>query len=93
MFETEPLRVPLMLCPDCSNDVSTSALACPHCGRPGAPLARSRQQLSARQQLSSRQTVMVCLVGALIVIALSAAVGGGLGFLMAMAAAALMRRR
>ena len=29
----------LMICPDCGNECSTSAAACPHCGRPIAPPA------------------------------------------------------
>lgn len=28
----------LMICPDCGNECSTSAAACPHCGRPVAPV-------------------------------------------------------
>lgn len=28
------VRMPVAPCPDCSRDVSTSAIACPHCGRP-----------------------------------------------------------
>lgn len=27
----------LVLCPDCGQNVSTSAAACPHCGRPMVP--------------------------------------------------------
>jgi uncharacterized membrane protein YdbT with pleckstrin-like domain len=29
--------MPVVSCPDCGKDVSTSATACPHCGRPAGP--------------------------------------------------------
>jgi zinc-ribbon domain len=29
--------MPLITCPDCSHEISTSAEVCPHCGRPVAP--------------------------------------------------------
>lgn len=33
--------MPLITCPDCGNMVSTSASACPRCGRPSTPRASS----------------------------------------------------
>jgi hypothetical protein len=32
--------MPLLTCPDCHHDVSDSASACPHCGRPVVPALR-----------------------------------------------------
>lgn len=42
----------LINCPDCNNQVSTSAVACPQCG---APIAEARQAQAAGSQLTTTQ--------------------------------------
>lgn len=42
----------LINCPDCNNQVSTSAVACPQCG---APIAEAKQAQAAGSQLTTTQ--------------------------------------
>jgi membrane protein YdbS with pleckstrin-like domain len=47
--------MPVITCPDCGREVSTSATACPHCGRPSpagfAPIAASAAAPAAEETL------------------------------------------
>lgn len=56
--------MPLTKCPDCAQDVSPSALACPHCGRPtgGAKLAGSQIRRGALSTIGA-----IAALGALVV--------------------------
>ncbi len=50
--------MPLITCPDCRQDVSDAAPACPHCGRPGAesPVPNAENQLLEQIARSSAVT-------------------------------------
>jgi membrane protein YdbS with pleckstrin-like domain len=65
----------LTTCPDCGRDVSTSAPACPHCGRPNAPAVAApmvAQALSAEQTLWHGSPSWLLLLGKIIWLVLAA---------------------
>ena len=58
----------LMICPDCSKEVSTLALACPHCGR---PIQAIPQQKAIIKNIHVNYIMLVaclCMVGMMIYI-------------------------
>jgi len=68
--------MPLTTCPDCGREVSTSAPACPHCGRPNAPAVAAPQTAAApaEQTLWRGSPSWLLLLGKLIWLALAAIV-------------------
>jgi hypothetical protein len=64
----------LTTCPDCSREISTAAPACPHCGRPNAPMmaAPAAAVPSAEQTLWRGSPSWLLLLGKLIWLVLAA---------------------
>lgn len=67
--------MPVITCPDCGREVSTSATACPHCGRPSpagfAPIAASAATSTAEETLWRGTPSWRVLIGKLAVMVLS----------------------
>src|ERR1041385_346162 len=67
----------LTTCPDCGREVSTSAPACPHCGRPNAPAVAApmtAQAPAAEQTLWHGSPSWLLLLGKIIWLVLAAIV-------------------
>jgi membrane protein YdbS with pleckstrin-like domain len=66
--------MPLTTCPDCGREISTAAPACPHCGRPNAPVvaapAAAAPSPSAEQTLWRGSPSWLLLLGKLIWLAI-----------------------
>jgi uncharacterized membrane protein YdbT with pleckstrin-like domain len=77
--------MPLTTCPDCGRELSTAAPACPHCGRPNAPVMAA-PQMSAAPTAAAEQTLWrgspswLLLLGKLILLIVAAIVLPGIAF-------------
>ncbi len=69
--------MPLTTCPDCGREISTAAPACPHCGRPNAPVVAAPAATpapAAEQTLWRGSPSWLLLLGKLIWLVLAAIV-------------------
>ena len=55
--------MPLMKCPDCNKEISTSAPVCPHCGRPVAKIRKAEEtaKATAEAEKQAKKNIAGCL--------------------------------
>jgi hypothetical protein len=73
MPRIEPIRMPVTNCPDCREQVSTTATQCPHCGGRLSPEELEKQAAVEREMLAKGQAILhnITLVGASIIAAIA----------------------